>query len=73
MASPPRRTTLLSWFLSLPPPGLHFHHLRVYPHMVYGTAWHVLKLSIHASIPYVFSMIAFLARHPRLRLILVDT
>lgn len=41
--------------------------------IVYGMAWHVLKLSINASIPYAYSMIAFLAHHPCLRLILVDT
>lgn len=58
----------------LPHPAfIYFHHLRVYLHMVYGMAWHVLKLSINASIPYVYSVIAFLARHPCLRLILVDT
>lgn len=41
--------------------------------IVYGTAWHVLKLSINASTPYAYSMTAFLAHRPRLRLILVDT
>lgn len=57
-----------------PTPDLTFTaYISVHPQMVHDVAWHTPELPINADTPYVYSVIAFLARHPRLRLILVDT